>query len=261
MNPNLNARQYWVLRMSDSNETPAQFLSNLNTSKRYFRETLISEDFINKPYWLRGTKKFTVIPSGLHTSEGYTAEVKLAIKTIFSAGNTSKGKSAARVKLSYERGTQLDNYLYLKFKTDKYYKRRAEKLLLAHTQSTYMYDNKSNNVFNALNVNFLRKERLYTKLKYSRTPAYDIVSGGAAALLAGFIGFLVTEKFGFELIDSGDFYFFFMYVVFLTFSVRPLLLVVDPSLGLWEALSIRRVLDFYSTLLCTIFYNLRNLKS
>jgi hypothetical protein len=28
------------------------------------------------------------------------------------------------------------------------------------------------------NFNFLRKERLYTKLKYSRCPQYDIVSGG-----------------------------------------------------------------------------------
>jgi hypothetical protein len=28
------------------------------------------------------------------------------------------------------------------------------------------------------NINFLRKERLYTKLKYSRCPQYDIVSGG-----------------------------------------------------------------------------------
>ena len=56
-----------------------------------------------------------------------------------------------------------------------------------------------------INTNVLRKERLYTKLKYSRSPAYDIVSGGSAALLSGFIGFLVSEKFGFELVDSGDF--------------------------------------------------------
>ena len=53
-----------------------------------------------------------------------------------------------------------------------------------------------NTLKNTININFLRKERLYTKLKYSRSPAYDIVSGGAAALLAGFLGFLVSEKFG-----------------------------------------------------------------
>jgi hypothetical protein len=61
---------------------------------------------------------------------------------------------------------------------------------------------------------------MYTKLKYSRTPQYDIVSGGSAALLAGFLGFLITEKFGFELVDSGDFYFLFMYIVFISFFGR-----------------------------------------
>jgi len=82
-----------------------------------------------------------------------------------------------------------------------------------------------------VNINFLRKERLYTKLKYSRSPAFDIVSGGAAALLAAFIGFLISEKFGYELVDSGDFYFLFMYIVFLSFSIRPLLIVSDASKG------------------------------
>jgi len=48
-------------------------------------------------------------------------------------------------------------------------------------------------------------------------PQYDIVSGGVAALFAGFLGFLICEKFGFELIDSGDFYFLFMYLVFICF--------------------------------------------
>lgn len=69
-------------------------------------------------------------------------------------------------------------------------------------------------------INFLRKEKIYTKLKYSRVPQYDIVSGGSAALLAGFLGFLICEKFGFELLDSGDFYFLFMYVVFLSFFFK-----------------------------------------
>jgi succinate-acetate transporter protein len=82
-------------------------------------------------------------------------------------------------------------------------------------------------------------------LKYSRTPAYDIVSGGAAALLAGFIGFLVSEKFGFELADSGDFYYAFMYCVFAAFSIKPLVTVADPSLGFSGALSPKRIFTFY----------------
>jgi hypothetical protein len=101
---------------------------------------------------------------------------------------------------------------------------------------------------NLLNINFLRKERLYTKLKYSRSPAYDIVSGGAAALLAGFIGFLISEKFGYELVDSGDFYYAFMYGVFLTFSLKPLLTVSDSNKGFIACLSLRSALLFYVSL-------------
>ena len=103
--------------------------------------------------------------------------------------------------------------------------------------------------FNTVNVNFLRKERLYTKLKYSRSPAFDIVSGGAAALLAAFFGFLISEKFGYELVDSGDFYFLFMYIVFIVFSIRPLLTVSDSSKGFWNTFSLKRVSLFYINLL------------
>jgi len=73
-----------------------------------------------------------------------------------------------------------------------------------------------NPFYSNLHLRFIRRDRQhYTKLKYSRTQAYDIVSGGSAALLAALFGFLITEKFGFELPDSGDFYFGLMYVIFL----------------------------------------------
>jgi hypothetical protein len=84
---------------------------------------------------------------------------------------------------------------------------------------------KLRSVFSAFDCNFLRKEKLYTKLKYSRSPQYDIVSGGVAAIFSAFIGFLISEKFGIELVDSGDFYIVFMYCVFFSFSLRPLLRV------------------------------------
>jgi hypothetical protein len=102
-----------------------------------------------------------------------------------------------------------------------------------------------NTWYNLININFLRKEKLYTKLKYSRSPAYDIVSGGAAALLAGLIGFLISEKFGMEMVDSGDFYYLWMYAVFLSFSVRPLLTVAEADKSLWNVFSLRRVFKFY----------------
>jgi hypothetical protein len=88
-------------------------------------------------------------------------------------------------------------------------------------------------------INFLRKERIYTKLKYSRVPQYDIVSGGSAALLAGFLGFLITEKFGFELVDSGDFYFVFMYLVFLFFFIRLFLKIMNNNKYSLNSLSIK----------------------
>ena len=87
----------------------------------------------------------------------------------------------------------------------------------------------SNQSFSLLNLNFLRKERLYTKLKYSRCPQYDFVSGGWAALFAGLAGFLISEKFGIELVDSGDFYITLMYLIFFIFSVRPLLRILDKD--------------------------------
>lgn len=108
-----------------------------------------------------------------------------------------------------------------------------------------------------LNINFLRKERLYTKLKYSRSPAYDIVSGGAAALLAGFIGFLISEKFGFELVDSGDFYYLFIYVVFASFSIRPLLTTMNSKTSLLQIFSLKETINFFTILILLVLKKIK----
>lgn len=115
-----------------------------------------------------------------------------------------------------------------------------------------------NNLYPLVNIHFIKKERLYTKLKYSRSPAYDIVSGGAAALLAGFMGFLISEKYGFELVDSGDFYYLFMYIVFLAFSIRPLLISIDLRYNFYQIFSLRLFRDFYLVLLYLFFYNFKS---
>jgi hypothetical protein len=119
------------------------------------------------------------------------------------------------------------------------------------------YNTHLNTTLNLININFLRKEKLYTKLKYSRSPAYDIVSGGAAALFAGFLGFLVSEKFGFELVDSGDFYFLTMYIVFLCFSLRPLLTTTEPTKSVWSSLSIYNIFLFYVDIVSLFFRSLK----
>ena len=127
---------------------------------------------------------------------------------------------------------------------------------LLKTQSPLLRNNVSF-MPNLLNLNFLRKERLYTKLKYSRSPAYDIVSGGTAAILAGFLGFLVSEKFGFELVDSGDFYYLLMYVVLLAFSVRPLLVSINNNNGLAAIFSLRYTFYFFIFLITQFLRPLR----
>ena len=96
---------------------------------------------------------------------------------------------------------------------------QPKKLLSTRTQNATSLLN------NYFEIYFLKKEKAYTKLKYSRVPQYDIVSGGSAALFAGFLGFLICEKFGFELIDSGDFYIALMYIVFSSFFLRLVLYI------------------------------------
>jgi hypothetical protein len=89
-------------------------------------------------------------------------------------------------------------------------------------------------------------------------PAYDIVSGGAAAILAGFIGFVVSEKFGFELADSGDFYYLFMYIVFLGFILRPFLVSLETSNGLLGIFKFNDFYKFYANLSILIIKYLKS---
>ncbi len=110
-------------------------------------------------------------------------------------------------------------------------------------------------------IHFLRKEKLYTKLKYSRCPQYDIVSGGFAAILAGFIGFLISEKFGIELVDSADFYNALMYGVFGAFSIRPLLRVYSKDETPYSPISLKYLLLFIHDLVVLLLnFTLANLK-
>jgi hypothetical protein len=124
-------------------------------------------------------------------------------------------------------------------------------LLYKFIKTNFFFKN-VNSWFNNININFLRKERLYTKLKYSRSPAYDTVSGGAAALFGGLIVFLVAEKFGIELVDSGDFYYLFMYIVFLSFFLRPYLTISNYKYSFLEFISLTNVIKFYTNIIVMI---------
>lgn len=72
---------------------------------------------------------------------------------------------------------------------------------------------------NFIKINFIKIEQVYTKLKYSRVPIYDIISGGSACMFAGLIGFLVSERFGFEIIDSLDIFMLYFYILFISLTL------------------------------------------
>jgi len=84
---------------------------------------------------------------------------------------------------------------------------------------------------------FIRKEFFYTKLKYSRVPQFDTSSGASASFLSGLYGFMVCEKFGFELIDSGDFLFMAMYIFAFALIVTNLVSIFNGSSALTRALA------------------------
>ena len=150
-----------------------------------------------------------------------------------------------------------NNMLLEKSQNSEYNINNLKSLLFTKNSNEYLLNSKYYNYSQLLNINFLRKERLYTKLKYSRSPAYDIVSGGMAAILAGFLGFLISEKYGAELVDSGDFYFLFMYIVFLVFALKPLLTKLNIKKGLVDLFSLKELFNFLKTLLFLFMYLFR----
>ena len=116
------------------------------------------------------------------------------------------------------------------------------------TNYTYKINKKNQYEFNSLNyfnIYFIKKERLYTKLKYSRVPQFDVASGGIASLVAAMFACLVTEKFGVELVDSGDFYTILMYLIFILFVIKTVSNLFDTSNNSFVLTSFNNVFKFY----------------
>ena len=244
-NKNLNSSSYWALDYLANNTEKQLTLNNLDIHKKYLRDSYVYKD----SSVLKSQQKFTVRADNLHEADLLRSWEKEGLTKMFKPSNSGVGK-ASKYLLKYSQHKGRDSYMYINLSSDQYTQRNLKYLVSRYNKSNYQNNiSQLNTWFNTVNINFLRKERLYTKLKYSRSPAFDIVSGGAAALLAAFIGFLISEKFGYELVDSGDFYFLFMYIVFLSFSIRPLLIVSDASKGFWHTLSLKRVLSFYVNVL------------
>ena len=249
---NVNSGYYWALHFLELQATHPQFLLALNLNKNYITKRVHSRSWLKKSKLLSNAKINTLKFSDIHYGVTLDKKLKKSIPKLLDKELFNIDDDVKTQLLGYSRVSTKDVYMYLNLGIYKYSQRNLRGVFLREWTSSPQRKNYlvvGETSANPLNINFLRRERLYTKLKYSRTPAYDIVSGGSAAILAGFIGFLVSEKFGFELVDSGDFYFLFMYMVFVGLAIRPLLVVANPNKGFIDLVTLWRIYDFYSLML------------
>jgi hypothetical protein len=234
-----NSNQYWLFKYLFFIKKSNNFFNELTFHKKFFfsKEKLFKNSLLNAQK--KFTIKYTLSNQAVFLNEN---EKKFIIKNY-----TPRLKVKTRVLESYS--SNKDMYDYIKNDNltnfDKKYLKYILKMFSLNQFSTSF---KSNNIWSLFDINFLRKERIYTKLKYSRVPQYDIVSGGAAAIFAGFIGFLISEKFGFELVDSGDFYFVLMYLIFLFFFIRLFLRILNIKESTWTPFSLKWFYSYYRTL-------------
>lgn len=212
-----NTSQYWIFKYIYSLKKTVNFLNNLSIYKKYL---LKKENLMMNKIFTDQTK-FTIKYNYSNPAIFLNDVQKSYVKKVY--------QPRLKVKRRYLESKSFGQEAYdFMTNTTRIFDEKSLRRLIKN----FSFENKnnaftSNNLWSLFDINFLRKERIYTKLKYSRVPQYDIVSGGAAALFAGFLGFLICEKFGFELVDSGDFYFLFMYLVFLFFFA-------DSFLKLWS---------------------------
>ncbi len=242
-----NTSQYWIFKYMSFLKKSISFLDNLSIYKKYLlkKETLMSNKILNNQ------KNFTVRYNYSNAAIFLNDEEKNFVKKVY------EPRLKVKRRFLESRFFGQEAYDFITNPEKKFDEKALRRLI-----KNFYCENKigfftSNNLWSLFDINFLRKERIYTKLKYSRVPQYDIVSGGAAALFAGFLGFLICEKFGFELVDSGDFYFLFMYLVFLFFFCRLFLKIMEFNTPSWNIISLKWLIFFYRTLLILIlkFFN------
>lgn len=230
--------QYWIFKYIFSEKKKINILDSVSFHRNFFfkKEGLLPSKI------RKNQKKFTVRYSHSNPALFFSKkENDFAVKVF---APRPKVKNKLRDSLHYGK----EVYDFFKKPAPLFNEKRLRRLFRSFSYNTPSYLFKTSNLWSLFDIHFLRKERIYTKLKYSRVPQYDIVSGGAAALLAGFLGFLICEKFGFELLDSGDFYYLFMYAVFFFFFLRLYLKLINGLQSHWNVFSIKWFLLFFKTL-------------
>lgn len=236
--------EYWVFKYLFAFSKNKTIFDNLTLHRRF----LLNKDKLILNKLIKDQKKFTIRYSHSNPAIFLSKEEKEFYKKIFAP----RLKVKHRVRDSKHYTKVIYDYL---MNPDELYDQKSLRLLIknfSYKKKVPLF--KINNLWTLFDINFLKKERIYTKLKYSRVPQYDIVSGGVALIFGGFLGFLICEKFGFELVDSGDFYFLFMYVVFLCFACRLYLKIMDNVKASWNMFSIKWLI-YFCQIIVTLFLN------
>lgn len=243
--PNLYSNKYWVFRYLETFNTPIPFLCSYSFQKKFiFKKGNLALNRLlreEKKHTLRHSQSIKFFTYKDDKYVGFlnsilTDRVKMKRKPILTNFRTHRIR-----EVLLRSGKVYDRDFFLKF-----YKSFDSKKIRESAHNDLLW--------NIFDLCFLKKEKIYTKLKYSRVPQYDIVSGGGAALLAGFLGFLICEKFGFELLDSGDFFYLFMYIVFFCFFCRLFLKTISKGVSSWNIFSYKWFFFFYKS----IFFNFFN---
>ena len=240
-----NTTQYWVISYLFSKNRSTYFLDSLNLHKQLF----LNKKFNFANYITQNTHKFTI---------SYKTNTQLNNLHFTRLTTFFLQKPQINNRLTYSKNSLVNTFYSIKNPQNTFNTNQLG--LLIKNFSLNVDKNLPTTAVINLNsyfdINFLRKEKIYTKLKYSRVPQYDIVSGGVAALFAGFLGFLICEKFGFEMVDSGDFYFLFMYLVFLFFFCRLFLRIIDAENNAWSFFSFKWLFFFINTLVSLVLKKL-----
>ena len=230
--------QYWIFSYLTS---LSNFINFSNYTHTHYRFILKKNTLWSNPI-IKDKNLFTVKHSYFNAFNLITKNNKTSILKLY------KPRPKVKHKLREPNNRGSNTYDYLISEKNLYNKKILKRLLKNFNFNSNASFFKSNLLWSLFDLNFLKKEKIYTKLKYSRVPQYDIVSGGSAALFAGFLGFLICEKFGFELVDSGDFYFIFMYLVFVFFFIRLLIKIINAEKSSWLFFSFKWFVSFYLTI-------------
>ncbi len=241
---NNQPRTYWMLRCLVQHKITASFASKF----LWHQDRTIKKNIFSKPY------KFTLT----YSNARFLKKLSEIQKNFYIKTQAPNPKLKKKLLHSDHIESQIYDYLvYTDMKVN--YKKFLREIV--RLRRKIKFTKRINNIVTTkFNIIFFKKERVYTKLKYSRVPQYDAVSGGAAALLSGFLGFLITEKFGLELTDSGDFWFVFLYCSFSLFFCQPLLKMIMEEKEDTSVFSYQWGFDFYFTIgtcfinFCKTFY-------